>query len=201
MSDEWYYETDGDVHGPVTGQELLLQANAGVILQDTPVCKGSNGQWIQASRVKGLGTACQRTPTKPCPFCGEAILPVAKKCKHCGEFLDEATSSNGTQSGKSNKRILPLFLLYLFFGILGVHAFYAGRTALGIFYLLAIPLTIIGFGAMNSVRPDSTLLLHTMAGLLIFALPVCAIRMIIDLIQIITGVYKDGNGQRISKWT
>lgn len=26
--------------------------------------------------------------TKPCPFCGEEILKIARKCKHCGEFLD-----------------------------------------------------------------------------------------------------------------
>ena len=28
--------------------------------------------------------------TKPCPMCGEQILVVAKKCKHCGEYLDES---------------------------------------------------------------------------------------------------------------
>jgi len=25
-----------------------------------------------------------------CPYCGENILEAARKCKHCGEFLDQA---------------------------------------------------------------------------------------------------------------
>ena len=28
---------------------------------------------------------------KKCPYCGEAILAVAKKCKYCGEWLEEKT--------------------------------------------------------------------------------------------------------------
>lgn len=26
---------------------------------------------------------------KNCPYCGEVILASAKKCKHCGEWLDK----------------------------------------------------------------------------------------------------------------
>jgi ribosomal protein L37AE/L43A len=35
----------------------------------------------------------QNRPQKACPFCGEYILAIAKKCKHCGEMLDDASSS------------------------------------------------------------------------------------------------------------
>jgi hypothetical protein len=30
--------------------------------------------------------------TKACPWCGETIMAVAKKCKHCGEYLDADAS-------------------------------------------------------------------------------------------------------------
>ena len=32
---------------------------------------------------------------KKCPCCGEEILAVAKKCKYCGEWLDEAKELGG----------------------------------------------------------------------------------------------------------
>ena len=34
--------------------------------------------------------------TKQCPYCGEEILAVAKKCKHCGEWLTEKQESEST---------------------------------------------------------------------------------------------------------
>ena len=46
-----------------------------------------------------------RPPVEPamkaCPFCGERILAVARKCKHCGTLL-----SNKTPSGKSSSKLI-----------------------------------------------------------------------------------------------
>lgn len=46
---------------------------------------------------------------KRCPFCGEEILAIAKKCKHCGSDL-ETDSHGGTTSKKQS---LPWALLVL----------------------------------------------------------------------------------------
>jgi len=69
----------------------------------------------------------------------------------------------------SDKRILPAFLLCFFFGVFGVHRFYAGKIGTGILELV----TIGGFG----------------------------IWWLVDLILILTGSLKDGNGRRITEWT
>lgn len=38
--------------------------------------------------VRELQIVPQQPQTRRCPFCAEEILAAAKKCKHCGEFLD-----------------------------------------------------------------------------------------------------------------
>jgi hypothetical protein len=40
-------------------------------------------------------TPAPAAPTKNCPHCGEQILLVATKCKHCGEFLTESGNTAG----------------------------------------------------------------------------------------------------------
>src|SRR5205823_499774 len=44
-------------------------------------------------------TMTEQEPTKRCPFCGEVILAIARKCKHCGEFLDRAPADPLTAGG------------------------------------------------------------------------------------------------------
>jgi len=43
-----------------------------------------------ATAGSGESVMAEAEPTKRCPYCGEVILAIARKCKHCGEFLDRA---------------------------------------------------------------------------------------------------------------
>ena len=75
----------------------------------------------------------------------------------------------------SEKLILPAFLLAWFLGVVGAHRFYAGRIGSGIAMLL---LTITGFGLI-----------------------VTFIWVIVDLVILATGGFRDGDGKQMTKWT
>lgn len=55
--------------------------------------------------------AAQAEATKRCPACGEVILAIARKCKHCGEYLDgqkpSVAAPNPTPPEPDNT--LPIF--------------------------------------------------------------------------------------------
>ena len=58
-----------------------LPAAAGAGISTTPAGAATGG-----GDPSAVSTAAEAT--KRCPYCGEVILAVARKCKHCGEFLD-----------------------------------------------------------------------------------------------------------------
>lgn len=50
--------------------------------------------------------------TKACPFCWEEILEVAKKCKHCGEFLEEKKEDTKQVSGCKKIWVFIWFIIF-----------------------------------------------------------------------------------------
>ena len=44
--------------------------------------------------------------TKQCPYCSEEILTTAKKCKHCGEYIDGELRKSRAESAKQEKIVV-----------------------------------------------------------------------------------------------
>lgn len=131
-----------------------------------------------------------RKSTKTCPYCAESIAFAAAKCKHCGEFLDGSSAISRATRGK--KLILPAMLLLIFFNFLGLHAFYTGRIGQGIFYLVGslvsgILIFLLGNGGVLVILPAVIMLI----------LCVCLLG---DLLRLLTGSYKDGDGNKMTDW-
>lgn len=100
------------VIGIIAGLRMETKTNQIVASAKCPKC-GSTRKYLKDARTTGMGWLrrsrqeyfcgdCNAALTgvsgskamdaplrkeKACPYCGEAVLDVAVKCKHCGEFL------------------------------------------------------------------------------------------------------------------
>lgn len=91
--DSMLINRDGKQFGPYTFDEVKSYVAAGNILDtDFAWTEGMTG-WSTVTEI--IQNAERRTtpdqsmkPVKYCPFCGEEILVIAKKCKHCGSDLE-----------------------------------------------------------------------------------------------------------------
>jgi TM2 domain-containing membrane protein YozV len=83
--------------------------------------------------------------TRPCPYCAEPILTTAKKCKHCGEFLDaQARPLQPAPIVAFNREWSPGIAALLSFLIPGAGQMYKGNIISG---LLCFVATAIGYVA------------------------------------------------------
>lgn len=79
-----------------------------------------------------------------CPYCMEEIMEGAKKCKHCGEFLDkEMKQESNIPSIPEKNKTVALILCFFLWGF-GIHCFYLWKIGKGILYLLTWWLLLIG---------------------------------------------------------
>ncbi len=135
----WFFAKDGKRLGPLTSRELKAAADRGELLPSDWVWKEGVPNWVPARNVRGLfsQTPSASVPPMPplaatpppltpsfvaarvsfndsqaCPYCGETILTVAKKCKHCGEFLDGSKQKQGKAVFKASGDFIGLMCSY-----------------------------------------------------------------------------------------
>lgn len=93
MSQEWYYEDNGNREGPVTPAALRQLADAGRIRPDTRVWRQGMAQWAPAKAIKGLfADALPASPSSlPPPAAAPAprpALPSPQRVAHGWHPLD-----------------------------------------------------------------------------------------------------------------
>lgn len=89
--------------------ELMLGTIA-----ECPRCRGSFqlphpvAKCVQVEHPIQRAASDKISSTQQCPFCGETILKIAVKCKHCGSFLGQKAASASRTNGEESS-ILPVF--------------------------------------------------------------------------------------------
>ena len=134
-----------------------------------------------------------------CPNCQNEISMEAKACPKCGQPI------LGQSSPKSRTAAT---LLCLFFGVLGIHRFYVGKTGSGLAQLGLLLFAIFGgglaivpmvFGAiagdMGAFAGGGVAYLAGLASGLILSFWI-----FVDLIMVICGIIRDKDGRRVDRW-
>lgn len=107
MTVEWFYLRGSQIHGPLTAAQLREYALAGKVASTDHVRRGGGGNWVSATKVKGLFDPLPAPPhysvpevvedipvdiAEPdinprlisCPDCGRSVSKKASQCPHCG---------------------------------------------------------------------------------------------------------------------
>jgi TM2 domain-containing membrane protein YozV/DNA-directed RNA polymerase subunit RPC12/RpoP len=106
-----------------------------------PTCASMIEIPARSARVEAppvVPTTAPAMPSLACPYCGEKIQASARKCKHCGEYLDESLRPPRTLQREWSPGIAAL----LSFLIPGAGQIYKGSVVAGLLWFV---MTSVGY--------------------------------------------------------
>ena len=158
MEDQYLIAVNGKQEGPLTLARLRERWRNGRVSEETLFWQEGMDEWRELREIADLLTT-QKALFQP----------------------------NIHVRGVTEKRILPAFLLALFFGPLGAHRFYLGTVG---FALLQLGLCI---GSICLFIFENPMALPAFA--------VSSLWYLADFVMIIIGKMNDGHGNPVTKWT
>ena len=91
-------------------------------------------------------SSAPRQSTVACPYCGEQILAAAKKCKHCGEYLDESVRPpEPAPEVVIEREWSPGIAAVLSFFVPGAGQLYKGQILAGLLWFVCVSLGYVAF--------------------------------------------------------
>ena len=167
--------------------------------QDTEYYVSKNGEQTGPYQESRLCAYIDAEAFQPhdqvwCEAYGDTWITIAdfQKLRKNRPIPPPSLKASATKApGESDKRITPALILWFFLGSIGVHQFYLGRIGTGITYIALV----IFFVACQCTRSDLLQLSASVALLLVI------VSLLGDLIRLVTGKMKDGEGNLVTQWT
>lgn len=91
MAQEWYYDGNGQKHGPISGGELIQMARSGKLKPTDKVKKDGMADWLPASQVKGLFPDLHDKIQAKASTVTKTATTVSKVAQAAGKVSDAVT--------------------------------------------------------------------------------------------------------------
>lgn len=183
-----YVTRDGEQFGPYSIADISKYVEEGRFSPSDQAWKDGMPEWAE------LHTLLPGVPPPP-TISVSTRPPPPKPATPAVAHTRTRTSAIKPDDGFSDRTILPAFLLWFFLGTIGAHHFYAGSILRGVGYLVCLVAAFALPMFSNSLSDRVAIVIGPLPAVLL------GVALLADLIRLVTGNFKDGDGLKMVDWT